>query len=120
MPEVSDLSLQLGKYIQTARDARGLTQEKVGEMIGRTGKSISNIARGKTNPKFDLLYDLFRALDIDVTALFYGGHNLDSSTLEQFHRLLDGCTEEELEMLLDISRSILSHTRMRDEIKPNL
>ena len=49
MPEVSDLSLQLGKYIQTARDARGLTQEKVGEMIGRTGKSISNIARGKTN-----------------------------------------------------------------------
>ena len=55
-----------------------------------------------------------------MTALFYGGHNLDSSTLEQFHRLLDGCTEEELEMLLDISRSILSHTRMRDEIKPNL
>ena len=117
MPEMNDLSLYLGEYIQTARDARGLTQEKVGELIGRTGKSISNIECGKTNPKFDLLYSLFRVLDVDVNALFYGKHDSNSSTLEEFQRLLDGCTDEELEMLLDISRSVLSHTRIHDEVK---
>ena len=56
-----ELLLNLGKYIQKARDAQGLTQEKVGEVIGRAGKSVSNIECGRTNPKYDTLYAIFRA-----------------------------------------------------------
>lgn len=51
-----ELLLNLEKYIQNARDAQGLTQEKVGEVIGRAGKSVSNIECGRTNPKYDTLY----------------------------------------------------------------
>ena len=111
-----ELLLHLGKYIQNARDAQGLTQEKVGEMIGRTGKSISNIECGRTNPKFDTLYAIFRTLNVDVNGLFYGGHSADSSTLEQFQNLLDSCTEQELQMLLSISQTILANTRSQREI----
>ena len=111
-----ELLLHLGKYIQNARDAQGLTQEKVGEMIGRTGKSVSNIECGRTNPKFDTLYAIFRTLNVDVNGLFYGGHSADSSTLEQFQNLLDSCTEQELQMLLSISQTILANTRSQSEI----
>lgn len=111
-----ELLLHLGKYIQDARDAQGLTQEKVGEIIGRAGKSVSNIECGKTNPKYDTLYAIFRALNVDVNGLFYGGHDADSSTLEEFHNLLDSCTERELKMLLDVSRVILAATRSNSEI----
>lgn len=111
-----ELLLNLGKYIQNARDAQGLTQEKVGEVIGRAGKSVSNIECGRTNPKYDTLYAIFRALNVDVNGLFYGGHDENSSTLEEFLNLLDSCTEKELKMLLDISRIILATTRSNSEI----
>ena len=111
-----ELLLNLGKYIQNARDAQGLTQEKVGEIIGRAGKSVSNIECGRTNPKYDTLYAIFRTLNVDVNGLFYGGHDENSSTLAEFNNLLDGCTEKELKMLLDISRIILAATRSNSEI----
>lgn len=114
--ESPDLLTHLGKYIQNARDAQGLTQEKVGEIIGRTGKSVSNIECGKTNPKFDTLYATIRTLNVDANGLFYGGHSTDSSTSSELQFLLDTCTEEELAMILDLSRTILAHTRSNGEI----
>ena len=111
-----ELLLNLGKHIQNARDAQGLTQEKVGEIIGRAGKSVSNIECGRTNPKYDTLYAIFRTLNVDVNGLFYGGHDENSSTLAELNNLLDGCTEKELKMLLDISRIILAATRSNSEI----
>lgn len=116
MEPTPELLLRLGKYIQDARDAQGLTQEKVGEIIGRTGKSVSNIECGKTNPKFDTVYSIFRTLNVDVDGLFYGGHSVDSTTSKELQRLLESCTERELEMVLDISRTVLSHTRSSCEI----
>lgn len=116
MEPTPELLLRLGKYIQDARDAQGLTQEKVGEIIGRTGKSVSNIECGKTNPKFDTIYSIFRTLNVDVNGLFYGGHSVDSTTSKELQRLLESCTERELEMVLDISRTVLSHTRSSCEI----
>lgn len=116
MEPTPELLLRLGKYIQDARDAQGLTQEKVGEIIGRTGKSVSNIECGKTNPKFDTVYSIFRTLNVDVNGLFYGGHSVDSTTSKELQRLLESCTERELEMVLDISRTVLSHTRSSCEI----
>lgn len=68
-----ELLLNLEKYIQNARDAQGLTQEKVGEVIGRAGKSVSNIECGRTNPKYDTLYAIFRALNVDVNGLSMAG-----------------------------------------------
>lgn len=68
-----ELLLNLEKYIQNARDAQGLTQEKVGEVIGHAGKSVSNIECGRTNPKYDTLYAIFRALNVDVNGLSMAG-----------------------------------------------
>ena len=68
-----ELLLNLEKYIQNARDAQGLTQKKVGEVIGRAGKSVSNIECGRTNPKYDTLYAIFRALNVDVNGLSMAG-----------------------------------------------
>ncbi|WP_268885754.1 hypothetical protein [Gemmiger gallinarum] len=36
--------------------------------------------------------------------------------LNQFQRMLAGCTGDELEMLLSINREILIHTRRMDEV----
>lgn len=51
-----------------------------------------------------------------ILIFFYGGHDENSGTLEEFLNLLDSCTEKELKMLLDISQIILAVTRSNSEI----
>lgn len=116
MADLYEFSAALRETVQTARVAHGYTQDEVGEYVGKAGKSISNIERGIANPEFKTVYKLIRLLEIDANKVFYPEQTSDSSTVDQFKRLLAGCTDEELEMLLDVSRDILAHTRKRNEV----
>lgn len=111
-----DISEKLAAVVQAARIAHGLTQEELAETIGVTGKSISNIERGVANPEFESIYLLFRFLGIDANAIFYPERSDVDTMLNQFQRILAGCTGDELEMLLSINREILIHTRRMDEV----
>lgn len=116
MADLYEFSVALREAVQSARVAQGYTQDEVGEHVGKAGKSISNIERGIANPEFKTVYKLIRLLEIDANKVFYPEQTSDSSTVDQFKRLLAGCTDEELEMLLDVSRDILAHTRKRNEV----
>ena len=116
MSDIYEFSAALREAVQSARVAHGYTQDEVGESVGKTGKSISNIERGIANPEFQTIYKLFRLLEIDANTVFYPNRATDNDTLAQFSRLLAGCSDKELEMLLDVSRDILMHTRKQDEI----
>ena len=116
MSDIYEFSAALREAVQSARVAHGYTQDEVGESVGKTGKSISNIERGIANPEFQTIYKLFRLLEIDANTVFYPNRDTDNGTLAQFNRLLAGCSDKELEMLLDVSRDILMHTRKQDEI----
>ena len=116
MADLYEFSAALRETVQSARVAHGYTQDEVGEYVGKAWKSISNIERGIANPEFKTVYKLIRLLEIDANKVFYPEQTSDSSTVDQFKRLLAGCTDEELEMLLDVSRNILAHTRKRNEV----
>ena len=55
-------------------------------------------------------------LGIDANAIFYPERSDVDTMLNQFQRMLAGCTGDELEMLLSINREILIHTRRMDEV----
>ena len=116
MGDIYEFSAALREAVQSARDAHGYTQDEVGEYVGKSGKSISNIERGIANPEFKTVYKLIRLLEIDANRVFYPEHPSESSPQEQFDRLLAGCTDEELQMLLDISKDVLAHTRKHTEL----
>lgn len=59
---------------------------------------------------------LFRYLGINVNDVFFPEHGDTSNLQEQFHHLIDTCTQDELEMLLSINREILIHTRKKDSV----
>jgi len=111
-----EFSENLASIVQAARIAHGLTQDELAEHIGVTGKSISNIERGIANPEFESIYLLFRYLGINVNDVFFPGHGDTSNLQEQFHHLIDTCTQDELEMLLSINREILIHTRKKTRL----
>lgn len=65
-----DLKQHVGMQVRAARKKRGLTQERLGEMVGKTAESISNIERGHVLPPLDTLQGLAQHLDVPMGFFF--------------------------------------------------
>lgn len=65
-----DLKQHVGIRVRAARQKRQLTQERVGEMVGKTAESISNIERGHVLPPLDTLYSIAQHLDVPMGFFF--------------------------------------------------
>ena len=109
----------LGDIVKKKRLELGLTQSEVAEMIDVDNRTILHIENHKGNPKWEILYPLVRALEIDPSTLFYPELNHNREDISQFNLLLSQCTQEELQMLYPICQTILAtlHAKSSIEIK---
>jgi len=62
----NDILLKLGYKIKYERMKRKLTQEVLGAMVGLSPQSISTLESGISDVKFTNLYNIAKALDIDL------------------------------------------------------
>lgn len=60
----------LGKRIARLRTRRGLTQEKLAEMLHYSTNHISKLESARTNPSFELLFAISKALDVELKEIF--------------------------------------------------
>lgn len=60
----------LGKKIANLRKYRGLTQEALAEKVGRSPNHISKLEIATTNPSFELLVKIAKALNVEMYELF--------------------------------------------------
>lgn len=58
-----------GMLLKAARDAKGLTQEDMGDMLGMTSNGYGKIERGKNGVPSDRLYAMCRKLEISPMKL---------------------------------------------------
>jgi transcriptional regulator with XRE-family HTH domain len=65
-----DLRARLGERVRELRQARGWTQEALGERSALSYKFVGEIERGRGNPSVETLQRLSAALEVDVTELF--------------------------------------------------
>lgn len=66
----------VGKNIRALREAKGLTQEQLAQMLYVTRQTISNYEMGKSKPDVDMIRNIARVLDTDANALLYGPPDL--------------------------------------------
>ena len=64
-----DINKAFGAAVSDARRKHGLTQVGLAEALRKTDRSISDIERGKTNPKLDTIILLAERLDFSVDAV---------------------------------------------------
>ena len=64
-----DICNLFGAALSRTRRELGLTQIELAEKLGTTDRSISDLERGKTNPKLDTVAHFARSLEISVDAL---------------------------------------------------
>ena len=60
----------LGKRIAKLRAQRGLTQEKLSELVDYSPNHISKLESARTKPSFELLYAIAKALNVEMMELF--------------------------------------------------
>jgi transcriptional regulator with XRE-family HTH domain len=64
------IDVQLGTRLRLRRKMLGLSQEKLGEMIGVTFQQIQKYERGANQIRVSRLHDLSRVLDVPISFFF--------------------------------------------------
>ena len=63
-------NIQIGAAIRAARKAKGWSQAKLGEEIGKADNTICDYEKGKTELLITVFLDITTALDIDIAKFF--------------------------------------------------
>ncbi|MFH0926924.1 MAG: helix-turn-helix transcriptional regulator [bacterium] len=106
---MNTLKERIGARIQDLRKKRGLTQEKLSELVNITPVYLSGIERGRENPTLDLLINILEKLDVQPDEIFSCVQNDDPVKRKDIaHNLLDKATDEQLKILLKILSAIIN------------
>jgi len=105
MAEIKEL---IGARIKSIRDAKGMTQERLAEVMDINSKYLSNIERGKENPTLDMLIKLANALEVEMWEMFDFGHEVSLKELrETMGRFLKELDEDKLRMSVKLLRAVV-------------
>ena len=107
----------LGGVIRDTRLRRGYTQSQVAEKAGVEVRTIMHIENGKTNPTWEIVFPLIRALEIDSRLIFYPELNRDDEAMAHIQILLSRCSEQDIQSLIPICEAVLSVFHERDCIQ---
>lgn len=84
----------LGKRIKELIKMKGISQEKLSEVIGIEPTALSNIVTGRNYPLFSTLEKLIVALDITFDDVFnFKHHDTNENLKEQIINVLDSHPE---------------------------
>ena len=107
----------LGEAIKKARSELDLTQEEVADKSGVDIRTIINIEKNRGNPKFESLYPLVNALQIDARELFSANPQSDCPAKHRLHLLIDKCDNDDIPVLLSVLNSVISALHSKDGIE---
>ena len=107
----------LGSVIKDTRLRLGYTQSQVAEKAGVEVRTIMHIENGKTNPTWEIVFPLIRALEIDPRAVFYPELNREDEAMSHMQILLSRCSEDDIRSLIPICEAVLSVFHERNGIR---
>lgn len=99
--------MALADNLKQARTRKGLKQEELAKLVGKSKNVISNWERGDNKPDADTLFELCDILNVDANYLlgWEDNQNLSLSIQEQDHikkyRSLDSLDKKAIDVLLD-------------------
>ena len=103
----------LGKRIKAARVSKGLTQEKLAEIMYIPKSTISAYENDKVDAKKSTIEGLIKALDRDAN-YFYGIEQKVKPRVQQLSELVDEIEDDDdWEMLLMMAEAMAKKSRKR-------
>ena len=108
---MSDFRLQLGKRIKAARNAAGVSQQGLAEMIERSVHSVSQMERGINAPNAETLKSLSTALGVSADYFLSDLYVEKSSHIKdllvfEFLASIEKYSDEQLKIFMDTIKKI--------------
>lgn len=105
---MNDLKSKLGKRIQEIRKSKGLTQEKLAELINIDIPNLSNIERGKKFMTASTLEKIITVLGIEEKELFDFEHIKSTEELKkEIRENINKLSHKELQFLSKTINNII-------------
>ncbi len=117
---MADSAIQFGAVLRKYRKLRGLTQEKLAEMMGVSERGIMYLENGKYYPEFETLYRLVRMLNIPPESIFNLDGETDETTLESFTSLLRSCKADDQRIVLATAQTLVDQLKQEQNITQSL
>jgi len=96
-----------GQAIKKARENRGLTREKVAEIVDLAPRYILSIENTGQHPSLQKLYELVRLFDISVDEYFFPDKSRSKTTQRrQLESILDGLDDNDLNVVTATAKAI--------------
>lgn len=100
----------LGRMLKYRREAARMTQQEAADKIGLSLSYYKNMERGTNNPSIPSLYAALFTYNISSDSLLFPSlEDNNNTTYRQIIRLLDRCSESDLDLILSIITAILSN-----------
>ncbi|SDH21911.1 helix-turn-helix domain-containing protein [Desulfosporosinus hippei] len=99
-----------GKNIRLFRQTKGLTQEKLAELVSVSSSYIGYLERGLRAPSLDLLARIGTALEVEPTDLLYTTENASDPTLKKLNALLVGKNPKSINFLYEVAMAYFVST----------
>ena len=100
----------LGNAIKAARIKNGLSQENLAELVGIMPTHLKHIESEHRKPSIDVLFKLTKVLHISLDNLLFNNISI-SAELHTAEILLKDCDLKEIELIIDIIKSIQKHRK---------
>lgn len=113
--------ISLSSALKKVREAKGLSQKELANLIGMAQAQYSRIESGKTDPSFSVVVKIAKALGLTISELFqadeiFSDTNSYDKTLMEKLRLLDSLDEVEKKSIYNLIDSLISKKKLRDSL----
>jgi transcriptional regulator with XRE-family HTH domain len=118
--DLKAFNMEIGERIKKIREARGLSQKEIANMIKMDQSQYSKLEKDKTDPSVSTLAKVAKALGIQLSELFANDllkdvNSYDKSLMEKI-TLIDQLDEEEKTSLFKIIDGLFSKKKMKDSL----
>lgn len=98
-----EMRRRLGRFFQSGRIRKKMTQEQLAEALGLTKKSVSFIENGKTYPSPENIFRMTKLLDLSLDEFVFGyAHMGQNSAVPELNEALGKLNPEAQECLVRV------------------
>lgn len=105
MRQKKELNAQIGSRIRQAREAAGLTQERLGELVPMGPQNVSDVERGMVGVSLTALKRICQILGVSSDALLFGDTPENSAT--GLVRRLSRLTPEQFQVMERVVNAVM-------------
>ena len=99
----------LGNQIRESRIENQISQEQLAELVNITPTHLKHLESEHRKPSIEVLVSLMEVLHFSFDGLVFPVPTERERRSQEIEILLKACSDQQLEIILDVTRSLLKH-----------